>query len=526
MARERRTENPTQWAILAGLINQKKENTMKISAKDLGTLSIPNTRSLIPAVLSYAEEITALAGFAADERLKIRLALEEACLDVIQHSFEQDEAGEFDIRFQANLDRLAIHLHDMGLPYHPEETPVYNPAADPHDQDLSGLGTHLIRNTVDEYQYNNLGVRGKEMVLIKYFNTPEVVPDHVVPDEPEVVAPPKAGTPAEQIDFEIRKMKPEEAVEVCRCVYDCYGYSYANENIYFPERVAAMNQEGRLLSSVAVTQQGEMGGHFALIFYDNLPAEIGIAVTKKKFRGQGFARQLGEFLEEEALKQGLRGLQVKEVTAHPYTQKFCIKLGYHDCGLLLAHSPKSLSFKGIADTLKQRNSDVLGFKYLSEPTLRKLFAPLHHRSMIEHLYNNIGDRVECVLESNPKPTSDQCVMEVKVHHLRSLAEILVIDSGDDTMLALRSEMRKVFMDEIQVIELYLSLKDPMTPQYVPQLEQLGFFFTGILPETAQGDSLIMQYFNGVHIDYDQIVLVTDVAKQLLEYIKKNDPHAA
>ncbi len=498
---------------------------MKHITKELGVIRTPNTKSLIPAVLAYAEEIAELTGFSAEDRKKIRLALEEACLDVIQHSFIHEEEGEFDIRFQQNLDSLAIHIHDMGLPCNPEEIPVYNPAADLYAQDSRSLGTHLIRNTVDEYQYNNLGVRGKEMVLIKYFNTPEMVPDKVVPNEPEVVEPPKGGLPVEQIDFQIRRMKPEEAVEVCRCVYDCYGYSYANENIYFPERVAAMNQEGKLLSSVAVTLQDEMGGHFALIFYDNLPAEIGIAVTKKKFRGQGFARQLGEFLEEEALKQGLSGLQVKEVTAHPYTQKFCIKLGYKDCGLLLAHSPKSLSFKGIADTLKQRNSDVLGFKYLTTPSPRKIYAPLHHRSMIAFLYNNIGDLVECTLDPKPEPVGEKCVTEVKVNNLRSLAEIFVISSGADTMMVLRSEMRKVFMDEIQVIELYLSLSDPMTPQYVPQLENLGFIFTGILPETAQGDSIILQYFNGVHVDYNQIVLVTDVAKQLLEYIRKNDPHA-
>ncbi len=495
------------------------------TTKDLGFLRIPNNKNLIPAALDYAEVVAELVGFSPSDTKKIRLALEEACLNVIHQSFGQDEEAEFDIRFLKKLSSLEIHVHDMGLPIDMDALPVFNPASDLQEEDLPGLGTFLIRNTMDEYQYNNLGVHGKELVLTKYFNDLEMIPDHVVPDEPEVVEPPPPGLPIEQINFNIRRMKPEEAIEVCRCVYDCYGYSYANENIYFHERVAAMNQEGSLLSAVAVTQNEEMGGHFALIFYDNLPAEMGIAVTKKKFRGQGFARQLGEFLVNEALKKGLKGLQVKEVTAHPYTQKFCIKLGYKDCGLLLGHSPKSLSFKGIADTLKQRNSDVLGFKYLKRPLHRKIYAPLHHRSMITFLYHNIEDSVECILIKQPEPAGEHCITEVKVHTLRSLAEIFVVKSGHDTMKVLRGEMHKVFMDEIQVIELYLSLSDPMTPQYVPQLENLGFIFTGIMPETSQGDSLILQYFNGAHINYDQIVLVTDVARELLDYIRKNDPHA-
>ena len=58
-----------------------------------------------------------------------------------------------------------------------------------------------------------------------------------------------------------------------------------------------------------------------------------------------------------------------------------------------------------------------------------------------------------------------------------------------------------------------------------RLEELGFIFTGILPETQIGDALVMQYFNGVYIDYDQIVLVSELAQELLEYIKKNDPRS-
>lgn len=497
---------------------------MKVT-KEMGLIRLPNDQHLIPAAISYASKIAEISGFSVEECTKIQLAVEEACMNVINNSFLLEEDAEYDIHFLKNLNSIEIHIHDMGLPYDPEIAPLYDPSADLLKQDLSGLGSFLISKTMDEYRFNNLGIKGKEVVLIKYFNTPNIAEEYSETVEPEIVAPPQPGLPVEQIDFNIRLMETGEALEICRCVYDCYGYSYANENIYFPERVAAMNQEGKLRSAVAVTDEGEMGGHFALIFYDKLPAEVGIAVTKKKFRGQGFARQLGEFLEMEARKTGLRGLQVKEVTAHPYTQKFCIKLGYKDCGLLLAHSPKTLSFKGIADTLKQRNSDVLGFKYLESPVKRQIYAPSQHQDMIGLLYNNIGDKVEFISSDNPETSNEQCVMEVKIHSLRSLAEISITEYGQDTIQVLRNEMRKIFADEIQVIEMYLSMRDPMTPSVVSQLETMGFIFTGILPETSQGDSLIMQYFNGVHIDYSQIVLVTDVAKQLLEYVKQHDPHA-
>lgn len=168
---------------------------------------------------------------------------------------------------------------------------------------------------------------------------------------------------------------------------------------------------------------------------------------------------------------------------------------------------------------------MLGFKYLKTPESRIIYPPLQHRGMIEKLYENIGDVVECQNGDFQSLVHEKCVVVVNVHSLRSLAEMTIVEYGLDTMLVVRKEMRKIFSDEIQVIELYLKLNDPYTPTFVTQLESIGFIFTGILPATSLGDALIMQYFNGVYIDYSQLVLVMDVAKQLLEYIKQHDPHA-
>lgn len=496
------------------------------NSTDLGSIRVPINPQLIPAIRNFTGSITEMAGFSKPDGKKIQLAMEEACLNVIQHSFSEDDEGEYNVHFLKRLDGIEIHVHDMGLPYDPAIAPNFDPTADHLEKGVEGLGSYLISKTMDEYRFNNLGRNGKEMVMVKYFDTPLFSTGASVPVEPEVVQPPAPTAPVEQIPFDIRLMKPDEALEVCRCIYDCYGYSYANENIYFPERVAAMNQNGKLWSAVAITPDGEMGGHFALIFYDKLPPEIGIAVTKKKFRGQGFARQLGEYLELHARNAHLKGVQIKEVTSHPYTQKFCLKLGYKDCGILLAHSPKSLSFKGINENLKQRNSDVLGFKYLEPPALRKIFPPTQHLEMIRKLFYNIGDNVECAFPVEMPDRPEKSVTEVNVNALRSLAEIFILQSGIDIMQVMRHEMKNLFRDEIQVVELYLSLNDPHTPELVTQLEGMGFIFTGVLPETKLGDTIILQYFNGVYIDYKEIVLVTDLAKELMEYIRVNNRHAS
>jgi serine/threonine-protein kinase RsbW len=51
-----------------------------------------------------------------------------------------------------------------------------------------------------------------------------------------------------------------------------------------------------------------------------------------------------------------------------------------------------------------------------------------------------------------------------------------------------------------------------------QLEKLGFFFGGMIPEIANGDALRLQFLNNIAIDPGQIQLATDWGKELLAYV--------
>ncbi|NQV32683.1 MAG: GNAT family N-acetyltransferase [Phycisphaeraceae bacterium] len=488
-------------------------------------LTIRNNIAYLPVLAAYVRSVAEQAGFPAKEQRRIELAIEEVASTVIEQAFDPNETASFDVICQEIPGGLQVSLRDKGIPYDPALEPDYTPGSDIESQSVAGLGGFLARQLMDEYVFCNMGRDGKETRMVKYLDQQGPInPDQAAP-EPEVTMPPE--TPVrKRIDFDIRLMRPEEAIEVARCVYDSYGYSYANEHIYFPERIVKMNESGSLRSAVAVTTQNEVAGHFALICYDHLPAEIGIAVTKKKFRGQGFARKLGEFLDAEARGMGLKGVHVKEVTVHPYTQKFCEKLGYKDCGFLLAHSPKTLSFKGIADELAQRNSDILGFRYLQPPEQRTVYAPGRHVDVIRGLYENLG--VPVTLAQVPKcaPGDEPTLMVASINSLRSLGEVQVTRFGSDFIPSLRSELHRMRREEVRVIEMYLSLADPLMQSFVPDIESLGFFFTGIMPETPVGDALVMQYLNGVQVEYDGITVVSDTARDLLEYIQKLDPHGA
>ena len=58
-------------------------------------------------------------------------------------------------------------------------------------------------------------------------------------------------------------MEPSEALEVAKTVYRTYGYSYAHDYIYYPEKIIALNASGEVQSAVAVTEADEIAAREA-----------------------------------------------------------------------------------------------------------------------------------------------------------------------------------------------------------------------------------------------------------------------
>ncbi len=73
-----------------------------------------------------------------------------------------------------------------------------------------------------------------------------------------------------KIDFEVRRMMLEEAIEVSRCAYKSHGFSFLDDHIYYPERLVEMNRKLEMISAVAVTSENDLMGHAALVFNNPL----------------------------------------------------------------------------------------------------------------------------------------------------------------------------------------------------------------------------------------------------------------
>jgi serine/threonine-protein kinase RsbW len=488
-------------------------------------LTLPNDPSYVQVALSYVRQIAAKLGFDERDQTGIQAAVAEAVGNVIQHAFSPSERTDFQISCERAPLGLQIVVKDAGLPADPQR--IQECLYEESEPTSPCKGISVMKENMDEVAFHNNGPEGKEIVLVKYLKNRDIA-DYERACNLQPYGLPSGG-PAfnKQIEFTVKEIEPSEAVEISRTVYRAYGYSYAYEHAYYPERLAELIRSKAVYIAAAVTPEGEIAGHCALIRKENAPkiAELGLGAVKPQFRSQGIFTRLTGHLIEKAREEGLMGVFGEAVTNHTFSQRTGHSLGLRDCALLVGYIPVGTSFKGITEQLPQRESLVAHFLYLNKPKRLIVHPPERHEDMVLRLYRNVGVAAEVGESKAFIQNQGESLVSIAASRSKDSAEIFIRRYGANIVRDVRARLRDLCLKHTAVVYLYLDLGDPATGVYCRDFEELGFFFSGILPGGCPGDALILQYLNNVAIDYDKIRLASDTAVDLASYIRRLDPNA-
>jgi serine/threonine-protein kinase RsbW len=375
---------------------------------------------------------------------------------------------------------------------------------------------------MDKVLFINRGKNGKELQLFKYLKGRHV---EELFTEDELKPYDFCEIPSKDIKFCIRLMREEEAIEVSRCIYRTYKYTYLNEDLYFPERIDAMNRDGRMISSVAVTREGELIAHFALLPRPNgKVSEIGVAVVDPKYRGRGLMQSLLNYLIKVAKERGFIALYGNAFTMHTLSQRTNLKFGFHETALQLGGFPPG-SIQPLTDkALKGAGHVITFFKYIGESERYKVYPPSRHRDMLEAIYGKLDIKRSFEPHDNLPAGSlpEESVIELSIKPFHKTATIEVKKIGVDMARRIRAKLIELENKGFNALYLDLDLKDPPAAEAAGRLEALGFFFSGLLPDYSDGDVLRLQYYN-TEVDYDEIEAASPFAVELKNYIKTLDP---
>ncbi len=492
-------------------------------------LTVPSDLAYLPAIQAFVSEVLKRCGFDNRDATMVLVALEEAVVNVVRHAFEPGEKAAYQVILQPMTSGIRIIVKDKGLPYSPNLVPEYTAPADVDGAPGTGLGSFLIKKSVDEISFHNLGREGKELHLVKYLPYKSIQEIRTGPELAPFPEPVKMAGPPEIKEYSIRLIRPSEVYDVSKLFYRAYGYSYGIDTIYYPEKLAQRHADGSIISVVTVTPGNRVVGHAALVRDDveSKTAEAAMAVVEPDFRGQGCQSIMITKLVEEAKLVGLAGIFSKAVTNHIYAQKAGQKAGFKRCAVVAGLIPADRSFKGIRSELSQRESVAYGYRTVEDPGNIELFPPPGHRDMIEMIYNSLGiERSFAETPSEMLPDAGEETGDVKVTVVPGYnrAVIEVKRYGKQVISQVHSILKELCYQKIEQITFYLGLEDPLTAKLCGSFEDMGFFFAGVLPFSHTGDALLLQYLNNVPIDYDKIRIVDDVGQRILAYVESCDPN--
>ncbi|MCF8229009.1 MAG: ATP-binding protein [Bacteroidales bacterium] len=499
---------------------------MKIEHEKI-ELVIYNNYDLLAVVIDLAKSLATAMKFEEVDIRKIELGVEEAVGNIIKYAFEEGEREKVKIVFSVESLGLGISVFEKGLPFDPDVIAEFSPEKFMQDLSDEGLGMYLLKQYMDEFSFINHGKEGKETRIFKYRHNRDL--EQILNEEEKARAVAEREyeqLPRGSVKYTIRSLQPEEAVEVSRCAYTSYGYTYVHEAIYYPERVRAMNKSGDLISFVALNDEnGDIMSHCALEREEDpfLP-QVGVAATKPVYRGQGCLNGLNIALLNEARKRKFTGVFGRGISTHNYSQRSMLKHGLMPSALLVS-SGKERKYKGIEQKKVQRESVVLQMIYMNEPQEHWVYPPAEHREMIRKIYGFIRGNPEIrEIPQDLKPPEQASVIHLQTNMNSLVADIYIRSFGSDAVPEVARNLKKLCREEILSIYLHLPLADPLTAKLCREFEKLGFFFAGIMPASENRDRLILQYLNNYAIDYNYIATACDETQEILDYVRSQDPN--
>lgn len=97
----------------------------------------------------------------------LKLAVDEACTNVIEHGYKGMDPGSIILSFRIEADRILVQITDFGHVFEPASAPKPDVDAALEDRELGGLGLYLIYQTMDNIDYHS-SEEGNTLTFTKF----------------------------------------------------------------------------------------------------------------------------------------------------------------------------------------------------------------------------------------------------------------------------------------------------------------------------------------------------------------------
>jgi len=128
-------------------------------------IALPADTESLLTIRRFVEDACSQAGLDDSTSYDIKLAVDEACMNIVDHGYADMDPGSIIVSLQYGARKLVIRITDFGHPFEPSEPPVPDP-----EETLSGepggFGLYFIYRSVDSVRYQATE-SGNTLTLVK-----------------------------------------------------------------------------------------------------------------------------------------------------------------------------------------------------------------------------------------------------------------------------------------------------------------------------------------------------------------------
>ena len=120
------------------------------------TLTFPGSYSSLVKIGEFVTQAAQSVGFGGFALYKIETAVDEACSNIIEHAYGNENSGEIVVSVITDPGKITITLTDFGESFNPEDIKQPNLNTDLEDRDDHGLGIYMMKQWMDVVNFTTL----------------------------------------------------------------------------------------------------------------------------------------------------------------------------------------------------------------------------------------------------------------------------------------------------------------------------------------------------------------------------------
>jgi serine/threonine-protein kinase RsbW len=132
--------------------------------RDSAIIIIPSHPKYLSIVRAVTGKMAELSGMAESAIEDVKLAVDEACSNVIKHAYKAVANQKIILRFKTSSKGFEVIIDDNGIKVLPESLV----GRDLEDIRPGGLGIHFIKKVFDVFAFDEKKKKGNRLRLLRY----------------------------------------------------------------------------------------------------------------------------------------------------------------------------------------------------------------------------------------------------------------------------------------------------------------------------------------------------------------------